>query len=1267
MVRWSFALICLLGMALRAAEGVITVEAVDFDASNARVVQHGESYADGPACIFNKGETPNWTEYVLDIPVTADYTVAVLYAAAQSRPVQILVDGNVVVTGLKGVTGEWQTSSAQWEDQCVTRIAKGSHVVTLRTDSIFPHICALRLRCAEAFPEGWQLVRLTPEQRAERIRVRQEKERLEEKIAELTALDPAAVRRAVTDLAETFPGTFDAARYLPLLDRLDTERARLMQEAKDGGKEGTIAAIDALAAEVRTALLANPLLDFDRVLVVKRNLPGGRARSAVGADAGFVPTNFQNHAVLRKGSWDNEIAVLSNLRGQPRLESLYQPPAGRLLRDVRLEYDGNRLLFSSLDDKGRWALYEVTSEGKELHCLTPTDYPDLDFFQGCYLPDGRIILCSTANYYGLPCLNGDGQIASLYLLDPKTKSLRQLTFDQDSDNDPVVLNDGRVLFQRWEYSDIPHYFSRRRMTMLPDGTGQLALHGSNSWFPTAFRFAQPVPDSTTRLVGIISGHHDFGDCGRLVVLDPALAATYPFRFRPTSKEWGEPGEHMAVTPDILPAEKTGFVQTIPGWGKPVAGTVCDDTVRGLFLKESPLLATHPYPLSSKYFLVAMKPTAKSLWGIYLVDVFDNLTRIAEFEDTALFEPIPFRPRPRPPVIPDRVKLDATTAEVHVADIYQGPGLAGVPRGTVAAVRVFAYHFGYIGKAGPGVVGIHSGWDAKRVLGTAKVENDGSVRFRIPANTPVSLQPLDKEGRAIQLMRSWLVGMPGERVSCVGCHEMRGTTLPRRRAVADEREAEELRPWFGPPRPFLFANEVQPVLEKFCVGCHTGPALVGPRSKPCFKTADTSYAGLHPYVHRPGVESDMALLNPMEYHASTSPLIRMLEKGHHGVKLAAMGPEAKERLYCWIDLNAPKNGQWKPPEWQGADPAQRRCELAKTFANLDTNPEAEAQAALAQAAERPAVAYVAPPAEAPVPPDEVQAAAFPMPAGWAEHLQNGRERTLTLAEGVQVTLRWIPAGEFVMGSLDGAADERPRTKVSIAKPFWLGTTEVTNRQYAVFNPDHDTRYIDMHGIDRVTPGYIANHPDQPVARVSWQEATAFCAWLGQQTGGEVVLPTEAQWEWAARAGTATPFFFGGMNADFGRFANLADQSLRWFRTGFPGAGCLQPRMPYPPEMNFPLHDERFQDPYFVVDYVGQTEANAWGLRDMVGNVSEWTRSCYRAYPYADDGRNDAAGSERRVARGGSWADRPIDAGSSVRYAYEPWQKVYDVGFRIAVED
>ena len=104
----------------------------------------------------------------------------------------------------------------------------------------------------------------------------------------------------------------------------------------------------------------------------------------------------------------------------------------------------------------------------------------------------------------------------------------------------------------------------------------------------------------------------------------------------------------------------------------------------------------------------------------------------------------------------------------------------------------------------------------------------------------------------------------------------------------------------------------------------------------------------------------------------------------------------------------------------------------------------------------------------------------------------------------------------------------------------------------------------------------------------------------------------------------------------------------------------------PKGNFPLRDDRSDDKCLVTNYVGQYQANAWGLKDMVGNVSEWTRSSYRPYPYAQaDGRNDANPKEEKVARGGSWEDRPVNATASARFAYEPYQKVYNVGIRIVI--
>ncbi|NQV34375.1 MAG: hypothetical protein HQ515_16900, partial [Phycisphaeraceae bacterium] len=676
-----------------AAEAEFTIEARDFDASNARVSLTGQSYADGPSCIWNAGELPNWSEYEIDFPVTADYTLSALYAAAEARPVEISLDEKKGHLGFRGVTGDWNTRTARWETQCTLPVTRGTHVIRLHCEGPFPHICKLRLTSSVPFPEGWKLPRLNAAQRAERLRLSLQRAQTRANIETLKKIDLEAVRLAVDDMAQTFPDRYDETRHRQTLARFEMDRTALLNSLTEGQPEQD-EAVKKLLNHVRDILLANPLLDSDTLLIVRRNFSGNAARRVTGADAGFVPANYQNHTAMARAPWDNDIVRLSNLRGQPRIDRLYKPSDGQILRDVRLDFPADRLLFSSIDTNGRWAIYQTNMHGTDLTQLTPTDYPDLDFFDACYLPDGRIILCATGSYFGLPCLDGNGQIASLYLLDPATQALRQLTFDQDSDNDPTVLNDGRVLFQRWEYSDIPHYFSRRRFAMNPDGTGQLALHGSNSWFPTAFRFAEPVPDHPTRMVGIISGHHDFGDCGRLAILDPGLASAYPFRFRPTSKEWGVEGEPIAVTPDVLPAAQTGFVQLVPGRGQTVAGTVCDAIVGDVYRKQNPALTTHPAPLSSKYFLVSMKPTPQSLWGIYLVDVFDNATLIAETEGAALFEPNLLKARPRPPVIPDRITPGARTAEVHIADIYQGPGLKGVPRGTVKRLRIFSYHFGY---------------------------------------------------------------------------------------------------------------------------------------------------------------------------------------------------------------------------------------------------------------------------------------------------------------------------------------------------------------------------------------------------------------------------------------------------------------------------------------------------------------------------------------------------------------------------------------------
>ncbi|MEE8452907.1 MAG: SUMF1/EgtB/PvdO family nonheme iron enzyme [Thermoguttaceae bacterium] len=1048
------------------------------------------------------------------------------------------------------------------------------------------------------------------------------------------AADVEALRLAVQDLREKFPTRYaHGAAYLRRIDAFEKNREELI-EAVGQGDAAALEQLEQTLAVLREAMLANPLLDFEQLLLLKRTF-GPSARSVMSAALGLPSLNSRTHDTIPHNGWNNEIAVLSDLRGSARMETVYKPAEDIILSDVDLHFDADRLMFSSIGTHDRWQLFEIGVDGSGLKQLTPTDLPDVDFFDSCYLPSGKVAVTSTACYQGLPCEGGKRPMACLYLLDPATRAIRQLTFEQDSDWCPTVLNNGRLMYLRWEYTDAPHYFTRILFHCNPDGTNQVEYYGSNSYFPNAFYYARPLPGDPTKVVGIASGHHGISRSGRMLILDPAK------------------GRH----------EADGVVQEIPGRGKTVEPIIVDRLVDGVWPQF-----LNPFPLSDNYYLVAAKLTEKSLWGIYLVDVFDNMTLLKEVPGAALLEPLPLRPTRTPPLIPEKVDMNRKDSLVFLTDIYLGAGLKDVPRGTVKKLRLFAYHFGYIGTGGHASVGVESSWDIKRILGTVPVEEDGSALFQIPANTPISIQPLDEEGRALQLMRSWMVGMPGETVSCVGCHEQQNDVVPSRRTIASVRAPSRIEPWYGPPRPFGFVHEVQPVLDEYCVGCHNGePAdgheiadFRGPTTDVLPDYAENkSYMALQPYVRRPGPESDYHMLLPMEYHAGTSELVQMLEKGHHNVQLDR---EAWDRLYTWIDLNVPYRANWAPNDWREQEQCERRLELARRYANIDVNPEQEYEVMVKRFATRKPIRPIMP---EPLPKIDVQ---IPNVPGWPMTAQQARRLQAAAGSPIQQTLRLgtdfegnpielklgrIPAGQFVMGDAAGDLDEQLISRATIDRPFWMGTIEVTNAQFNQFDPTHDSRYIDMSHKDQSKRGHPHNRPEQPVVRVTWQRAMAFCRWLSERTGRRFTLPTESQWEWACRAGTATPMSYGAVDDDFSPYANLADKALP-----STAKGGLAP---------FPRIAD-VDDGQGIPSQTAAYRPNVWGLYDMHGSVAEWTRSAYHAYPYDPaDGRNALDAPGRRVVRGGSWRDRPRRARSSFRLSYETYQPVVNVGFRVVCEE
>jgi formylglycine-generating enzyme required for sulfatase activity len=394
---------------------------------------------------------------------------------------------------------------------------------------------------------------------------------------------------------------------------------------------------------------------------------------------------------------------------------------------------------------------------------------------------------------------------------------------------------------------------------------------------------------------------------------------------------------------------------------------------------------------------------------------------------------------------------------------------------------------------------------------------------------------------------------------------------------------------------------------------------------------------------------------------------MLKRGHHGVQLT---DEEYQKLYTWIDLNVPFWGTWtdfalnwanefhrnwigiRGPEMQLQRMNESRARREKWNAlyqvsNMDATLEADRyDFAMAKkdltkiAPEMPTLARREQPQT-------------PALEGWP--LKNVKQEYVQIGmPGGSLTFMRIPAGKFVMGDAKGYNDETPHV-VEIKKPFLMADIEVPLRNFRQWKPNHYNGYVDELGKDHTTPGInIMDNEWWPAVRVSWQEAQEYCKWLSEKTGRKFRLPTEAEWEWAARGGTNTPFFWGDEDANFAPYANLADKALD--------------KLPNQRQtLNYYLRDMRYDDGKMALSITGKSRANAFGLKDMIGNAAEWTQSAYAAYPYADDGRNTPSANAEVVARGGAWDLLQRFSRVSLRVHYPQWQRVANGGIRLVCEE
>ncbi|MHC4176960.1 MAG: HzsA-related protein, partial [Planctomycetota bacterium] len=433
-----------------------------------------------------------------------------------------------------------------------------------------------------------------------------------------------------------------------------------------------------------------------------------------------------------------------------KVRTLLADPGG-ILRNPDVSYDGERLLFAwkKSDRQDDYHLYEMDLDTQAVRQLTHgLGFAD---YEGVYLPDGNICFSSTRCVQTVDC--NWTEVSNLYLMDRRGRYMRRVGFDQVHTIFPAVTDDGRVLYTRWDYNDRAQIYTQPLFQMNSDGTKQREFYGNNSWFPTNIIHSRKIPGSR-KVLAIITGHHRAAH-GKLGIIDPGRGR--------------QEGRGVQL---IAPVRKTEPIRV-------------DKYALGGNQFQ------YPCPLDEQRFLVTLAlPTPDGKLGrfnIYFMDRDGRRELLVEGHQTGegigCRQIVPLAARQMPHVPPSKVDYRITMGTFYLQNVYEGPGLSGVPRGTVKRLRVVALEFraaglgttkqrgagGTSNVSTPIAVG-NGSWDVKVVLGSAKVFEDGSACFKVPARTPVYFQALDEKNYCVQTMRSWTTLMPGENQACVGCHE-----------------------------------------------------------------------------------------------------------------------------------------------------------------------------------------------------------------------------------------------------------------------------------------------------------------------------------------------------------------------------------------------------------------------------------------------------------------------------------------------------------------
>ena len=543
---------------------------------------------------------------------------------------------------------------------------------------------------------------------------------------------------------------------------------------------------------------------------------------------------------------------------------LLDDPKGGV-RDPQVHYDAKKLIFSYR--KGgteNYHLYEMNLDGSGLCQLTDGSYDDIE---PTYLSNGDIIFVSSRCKRWVNCWLT--QVAVMHRCDADGKNVRAISSNNEHDNTPWPLPDGRILYTRWEYVDRSQVNYHHLWVTNPDGTAQMIFFGNLHPGITMID-AKPIPGSDKIVASFSPGHGQMEHAGVITLVDPRLG----------------------------PDDQSAAVRIS----------------RGNQFRD-------PWAFSEQAFMAALNGS------LVLMDesgVTQEIFKLSEADLKAgmrLHEPRPVMVRPRELVLPERSNPKQATGRLMLADIYEGRNMTGLKRGEIKKLLVLEtlpMPIHYTGGMDP--ISYGGTFTLERVVGTVPVEEDGSAYLELPALRSFFFVALDKDDLAVKRMQSFLTVQPGEVTSCVGCHEQRTKTpgnvygaLTTAKAV--RRAPSKIEPFKDVPEVFDFPRDVQPVLDALCVSCHgyEKTAQGGPRAGRLILTGDRGPMFSHSYymltiarLFSDGRNEARSNYQPRTLGSSASKILKMLDGTHHGVQASA---QQKRILRLWIEAGAAYPGTY----------------------------------------------------------------------------------------------------------------------------------------------------------------------------------------------------------------------------------------------------------------------------------------------------------------------------------------------------------------------